>query len=39
MLFDLREDPTELRDVAGENGEVVGELGRLYEVWAVEVGV
>ena len=33
MLFDLRSDPGEQRDIAAENQQIVGEMRGAYEEW------
>jgi arylsulfatase len=38
-LFDMKTDPTELRDVAVEYPKVTQQMAADYEVWADEVGV
>ncbi|MGB3798999.1 MAG: sulfatase-like hydrolase/transferase, partial [Lewinella sp.] len=39
MLFDLADDPTEMRDIATERPDTVRALSDLYADWAGEVGV
>ena len=39
MLFDMAEDPTELRDIAPAMPDTVRALSRRYAAWAREVGV
>lgn len=38
-LYDVQQDPAELRDVSRENGELLGELVRAYESYTRRVGV
>lgn len=38
-LYDMEADRTELRDLAGQQPELTGELIDLYEQWAGRCGV